>query len=265
VAPAAPAVLLLHGLGFHAFEYDVLASLLASGGLSSLAFDFRGHGRSNGPRGRWTLAELVDDAASAVAFLSRSVAGRIGVFGNSLGAIVGVHLAARSPQVESLVASSCPTRVADFAVTPFRRRLLDLLRAIDTLAAIRVSVNHFIPYRRILLDPAAIDRVRRDPLVADARRLTPSTYEDMFGWNALGAVEKMRIPLLVLCATRDGLQPAEQSTMLFDAARCEKELRGIASGHVPNLDAPGLLAPILLEWFERTLVRSGGASRRERA
>jgi len=255
----APTILLLHGLGFHSFEYDGLAPRLARGGLNSLAFDFRCHGRSDGPRGRWVLQDLVADAENAVAFLSRRVEGRIGAFGNSLGALVGVHLAARSARVESLVASGCPTRVAGFAVTGLRTGLLGVMRAIARVVPIRVSVNHFIPYRRILRDPRIIERVRRDPSITDARRFAPSTYADMFGWNALDVVARVKVPLLVLYAEQDGLQPADQSTMLFQAARCEKEIRSLATSHVPDLEDPERLAPILLEWFDRTLRPPSGA------
>lgn len=249
----APTVLLLHGLGFHSFEYDALAPLLAQGGFNSLAFDHRCHGRSEGPRGRWVLQDLIDDTACAIEFVSQRLSGPIGIFGNSMGAIVGLYAAARDARVRSLVASSCPTRVADFAGTPFRKRLLRLMQALARVVPLRVSVNHFIPYRRILLNRAIVERVRHDPLIADARRFAPSTYADMFEWNALPVLSAVSIPMLVLYALHDGLQTPEQSTMLFDAVRCRKEIRSLGTGHVPDLENPELLDPILKEWFGRTL------------
>lgn len=257
-AAGAPTILLLHGLGFHSFEYDALAARLAESGLGSLALDFRGHGRSEGPRGRWVLSDLVEDAVDAVAFLAQRADGPIGVYGNSLGAIVGIYLVLRaSAVVGSLVASGCPTRVADFAVTRFRRVLLRTLLAADKLAPIRISVNPFIPYTRILRYPEVIGRVRKDRWIADARRLSPGTYSDMFAWDALEPASRISIPTLVLFAGQDRLQPVEQSTMLHEALRCQKELRGLDTGHVPNLEDPDRVAPILLDWFGRTL-RSGG-------
>ena len=178
---------------------------------------------------------------------------RIGVFGNSLGAFVGLHLAARDARVRSLVASNCPARVADFASTSFRRALLAALLACERIAPIRVSINHFIPYRLILRDPVFIAKVRADPLIADARRFAPSTYQDIFAWDALAAVSMLAIPLLVLYADLDAFQPAEQSQILYQAARCEKELRSLPTGHVPDLENAPLVAPVLVEWFGRTL------------
>jgi alpha-beta hydrolase superfamily lysophospholipase len=250
---AAPTILLLHGLGFHSFEYDALASLLARYGFNSLAFDHRCHGRSEGPRGYWTLQDLAADAASAIEFTKQHVRGPIGIFGNSMGAIVGIYAAASDARVKSLVVSSCPTRVTDFAATPFRIGLLRLLRAAARVVPFRVSVNYFIPYRRILLNRSIIKRVRRDPLITDARRFAPSTYEDIFNWNAMKTVSTLGAPMLVLYARHDGLQPPEQSIMVFEAARCKKEIKELVTGHVPDLENPELLGPILKDWFGRTL------------
>lgn len=249
----APTLLLLHGLGFHSFEYDALAPLLVSSGFNCLSFDYRCHGKSEGPRGYWVLQDLVEDASNAVAFLSQRVKGEIGVFGNSLGAIVGIYLAAREQRIKSLVTSNCPTRVAGFAVTPFRKILLNLLKLLSSLFPLRISVNHFIPYHKILLKQHIIEQVRADPLISDARKFAPSTYADIFEWNALGITKKVDIPLLVLYAKHDGLQGPDQSTALFDAARCEKELRALEAGHVPDLENPELLSLILEDWFGKTL------------
>ena len=215
VGPGSSMVLLLPGLGFHSFEYDELADRLADTGYSSLSLDYRGHGRSEGPRGRWVVKALVEDASCALDFLVDRGAPRIAVFGNSLGAFVGLQLAARDARVRSLVASNGPARVADFASTPFRQALLAALLICERIVPLRVSINHFIPYRLILRDPVFIARVRADPMITDARRFAPSTYQDIFAWDALAAVSSLAVPLLVLCAELDAFQPAEQSRRLY--------------------------------------------------
>ena len=66
----APTIVLLCGLGFHTFEYEPLAELLRASGYNVVSFDYRGHGRSHGPRGRWSLADLASDARRAVGLVS---------------------------------------------------------------------------------------------------------------------------------------------------------------------------------------------------
>lgn len=90
----APTLLLLHGLGFHSFEYDELAPLLLEQGYNCLSLDFRSCGKSDGRRGYWTLNDYVEDAKSALQYISENINDRIGVFGNSLGATVAAYTAA---------------------------------------------------------------------------------------------------------------------------------------------------------------------------
>ena len=253
VTPGRPAVLLLHGLGFHSFEYDELARLLAASGLGCFAFDFRCHGRSEGARGEWQLASLVEDARAAISFVSTRTRTPVGIFGNSLGALVGVHVAAIDSRVATLVASGCPTRVADFGVTKVRLLLLRALRLANRIRPLRVSINWFEPYELILNDPDVIRRVRSDALVRDARRFSPSTYADIFAWSAIDAARAVRVPVLVLAARGDRLQPVSQSDLLARSLSPRATVRVLdTASHVPNLETPEQMAPILLDWFSRT-------------
>ncbi|MGZ5486756.1 MAG: alpha/beta hydrolase [Nitrososphaeraceae archaeon] len=57
-----PTILLLHGLGFHSFDYEKLAPLLTLHEFNCLALDFSCCGKSEGRRGYWTLKDYVRDA-----------------------------------------------------------------------------------------------------------------------------------------------------------------------------------------------------------
>ena len=89
-AEGAPTLVLLSGLGFHTFEYEPLAAHLATEGLNCLSFDYRGHGRSDGQRGAWTLDELAGDTRHAIDVVRERHRGPIALFGNSLGAMVAI-------------------------------------------------------------------------------------------------------------------------------------------------------------------------------
>lgn len=108
VSKEAPTALLLCGLGFHTFEYEPLGAELATAGWNVLAFDFRGHGRSPGARGRWTLEELAADARAALDVAADRAAGPMLLFGNSLGAMVGILTAARDERVHGVIAANTP-------------------------------------------------------------------------------------------------------------------------------------------------------------
>lgn len=249
-----PTIILLHGLGFHSFEYEELAPLLAESNFNCLAFDFRCHGRSEGKRGYWTLQELADDAKNAVDYVHNRFNDKIGIFGNSLGAIVAVFAASQDSRIKSIVASGCPTITADFLLTRFRKILLFIASHCPYLFPSKLSVNYFIPYTKILSNPVLIRKIENDPLIPEARKLAVTTYKRILEWNATKVAKKVNVPLLVLQSKGDKLQPINQSEILYNVANEPKELKLIdTAGHLPHLENPELTTKILIEWFNKTL------------
>lgn len=256
VGKNAPTILLLHGLGFHSFEYEELAPLLVEQGYNCLALDFRCCGKSEGPRGYWTLKDYVEDTNSALDYIRTNINDKIGVFGNSLGATVGVYAAAEDKEhkIKSLVASNCATRPIDFGMNNFRKVLLAICGVVSKIIPFRVSVNNFIPYAQILSNPTIIKRVKNDKLISDARKFAVSTYKDMFSWDATKIAGKIEIPILVLSQKeKDSLQTNAQSLLLYNTVKEPKELKLIDTGHVPDIENAGLLNGILSNWFNKTL------------
>ncbi len=248
--PAAAAVLLLPGLGFHSFEYEPLATRLAAAGLNTFSLDYRGHGRSGGPRGRWTLDDLTADTCRAVDVLQQRGSGPIVVFGNSLGAMIGIRAAAQDERISGVIAANAPTRAAEWALTPFRRVLFAALKLVTPLAPVRVSVNHFLPYRRLIDDPAWLAVIRGDPLIRDARRLDVTALTALLDdWDGVRAVTGLRTPLLILQGRHDHLQPPRQGDQLAAAAPPGTRHQRIDTGHLPHLEDPDLLATLVLDWI----------------
>jgi alpha-beta hydrolase superfamily lysophospholipase len=240
----APAVVLLSGLGFHTFEYEPLATELAARGLNALSFDYRGHGRSGGPRGRWTLDELVADSRHAIDFVQARGSGPIMLFGNSLGAMIAIMAGAHDDRVLTVAAASCPARIGDFLLTWPRRALFAVAKLIGPLAPLRVSVDHFYAYEQLIDDPAWISTIRRDRLIADARRLSVPAFRALLEiWNGPGAVRELHKPLLVIQGRNDHLQPPRQSDLLFVAANDPKDHKLVDTGHLP-ISRPPRCSPV---------------------
>jgi alpha-beta hydrolase superfamily lysophospholipase len=246
----APTVVLLCGLGFHTFEYEPLATQLAAEGWNSLSFDYRGHGRSGGPRGRWTLDELVADCRHAIDFACQRYSGPIGLFGNSLGAMVAILTGVRDDRLHGVAAANCPARIADFLLTRPRRALFSLAKLIGPFAPMRISVDHFYSYEQLIDDRSWVSTIQRDPLIADARRLSVTTLRTLLeAWNGPEAARELHKPLLVIQGQNDHLQPPKQSQLVFEVANGPKKYEVLDTGHLPHLEAPKMIAGVLIEWF----------------
>ena len=108
--PGAPLLLLFHGNGEIAADYDDLAPLFVALGLSMLVMDYRGYGGSGGSP---TAANLLADAHAvltglpAIAAATSVSAPRVIVMGRSLGSAPALEIAAsRKSEVAALVVES---------------------------------------------------------------------------------------------------------------------------------------------------------------
>ena len=95
-------VVILHGAGSAKESHFDFARGCRADGMAALAYDARGHGRSEGSFG----PSAFDDAL-AMADLLREHAPRIALRGSSMGGFQAIHAAARSADVSAVVAI-CP-------------------------------------------------------------------------------------------------------------------------------------------------------------
>lgn len=108
-----PAILMLSGYGGNPhFDCIDLMRRLASDGWPVFTFDYRGHGSSEGTRGRHRPLEQAQDAYDAISFMQTLPGvdpGRIGVFGTSFGGAHALWVAAHDERVRCVVASAAVT------------------------------------------------------------------------------------------------------------------------------------------------------------
>jgi uncharacterized protein len=100
--PAAVGVVILHGAGSAKESHFDFARLCRESGLAALAYDARGHGRSEGEFGPAAL-----DDTLAMCELLRGHAPEIALRGSSMGGFCAIHAAASDPRACAVVAI-CP-------------------------------------------------------------------------------------------------------------------------------------------------------------
>ena len=136
-------VVVLHGAGSAKESHFDFARGCRDDGLAALAFDARGHGRSEGSYG----PGAVDDALAMLDLLRRYVP-VVALRGSSMGGFTAIHAAARDPSIAAVVAI-CPapeellvralraegpeTFRCDVEATEAWLRSLDLYRAVAEL------------------------------------------------------------------------------------------------------------------------------------
>jgi alpha-beta hydrolase superfamily lysophospholipase len=116
-------VVVLHGAGSAKESHFDFARTARDRGLAALAYDARGHGRSDGEFGPWA----VEDALAMCALMRRR-APRVALRGSSLGGFCAILAAAASDGEIGAVAAICPAP-EDLLLRGLRNETLEGFRA----------------------------------------------------------------------------------------------------------------------------------------
>jgi fermentation-respiration switch protein FrsA (DUF1100 family) len=221
------AVIVGHGIGAHR-ALDP-AEVLARHGYGVLAFDWRAHGESDGDLCTFGYYE-VRDVAGALAWLQDQPGvdpGRIGMLGQSMGAVTAIRAAAQMPEIKAVVAES--------PYPSLEESIHNLWR--DT----GLPAFPFVPLQTALGEwwtGLSLDDM--DPL-GDAAALSPR-------------------PILILAGGQDVITGPDAGTRYYAAAGEPKELWFEPDlGHVSFLRAiPGEYERRVVGFFDAALLEGGG-------
>ncbi len=167
-------VLIVHGLGEHIGRHAHVAAHLNGWGWNVIGYDQRGHGRSEGGRGKVASDDaLLDDLARVIDSVRATHTGPLVLLGHSMGGLVAARFCAEGMAtgparwyrgVDALVLSSP-------ALDPGMNATQKLLLAVLGRLAPNLAVNNGLRPAWISRDPAVVKAYVNDPLVHD--RVTP--------------------------------------------------------------------------------------------
>jgi alpha-beta hydrolase superfamily lysophospholipase len=200
-------VLFVHGLGEHVGRYLQLAGRLNAGGWTVAGYDQRGHGASDGARGRLAAAhDLLADLGRVVGHARAEHAPPLVLLGHSLGGLVAARYVAEGVAdarpaawyrpVDALVLSS---PALDPGMNAAQRLLLTLLGPI----APSLGVANGLDPAWISRDPAIVAAYVADPLVHD--RIAPRLARFIVdaGEAVRALAPRWQVPTLLLYAGSD--------------------------------------------------------------
>lgn len=229
-APAAPArgtVLLVHGLGEHSGRYEHVAQWLRGQGFQVVAYDHRGHGCSQGPRGGLRRPDdLLEDLAAVLDQVRAQAPAPLVLLGHSMGGLVAARFVAGALRpVEGLVLSS---PALDPGLSGPQRALLALMHAL----APDLPVPNGLRVRDVSHDDAVVQAYMDDPLVHATVTARLVRFIVDGGRQVRAQAAQWRVPTLLMWAGADRLvAPAGSAAFAARApagvveARCFEAMR----------------------------------------
>lgn len=224
-ADARGTVLILHGLGEHIGRYEHVAAQVLRSKRHVVGYDHRGHGASEGARGRLGRSDdLLRDLALVIDAARLRHPGPVVLLGHSMGGLVAARMVAggleASPpawhrEVEGLVLSS---PALDLGMSAAQKLQLALLGAL----APNLAVGNGLEPEAISRDPAVVGAYVDDPLVHD--RLTPKLARFIVdgGEFTRARARQWRVPTLLLYAGSDRCVAPAGSMAFASAAPANK-------------------------------------------
>ncbi len=213
--PVRGVVLVVHGLGEHAWRYDHVAERLNTWGFAVRAYDQYGHGESMGQRGALPsadrlltdLAEVVDESRARM-----NAATPLILLGHSMGGLVaGRFVSLQMRPVQGLVMSS---PALDPGLNAFQKVLLAVLPKV----APDLRVGNGLDPTFISHDPAVVAAYKADPLVHDRISARLAVFIADNGPMTIAAASSWTVPTLLMFAGEDKLVNPEGSRAFAQAA-----------------------------------------------
>ncbi|MEA2154053.1 MAG: 3-oxoadipate enol-lactonase [Solirubrobacteraceae bacterium] len=240
----APVLLLGGALGTDLSVWDPQVPALAES-LRVVRFDHRGHGRSPVPPGPYEIADLAGDV---LALMARLGVQRAHWCGLSLGAMVGLWLAANAPEhVDRLVVMCTSAHMAP--ASAWAQRAAAVLDAGTTAAVADRIVDRWLTPAHAAAHPEERRRLR-DMLVS----MPPDGYA-----ACCGAIERMDLrddlpriaaPTLVIAGAGDLATPPEHQRLIAGAIPGARLEVVADAAHIAAVQQPQTVNRLILDHLE---------------
>lgn len=202
-------ICLVHGFGEHSSRYEHVAQFFTDNLYAVIAYDARGHGKSEGKRGHFPsydeflndVGHLLKQADSHFPNLPRIL------YGHSMGGqIVANYAIKRHPNVAGIILSS-PFFQPGFAPPAIKLAAGRLMRNLIP----SFSLPSGLDVNAISRDKDVVKKYTNDPLVFDSISSIMGIDLIEFGAEAVKNASTLKLPTLLFHGTADKLTSFEQS------------------------------------------------------
>lgn len=260
-----PAIVLCHGFaGVKELLLPGYAEEFSRRGFVALTFDYRGFGESEGERGKLSPYAQVTDIRNALTYiqsLPEVDPEQLGLWGTSFGGANAITAAAHDKRVKGLCVQLTfgdGKRVITGNLTGEEKEKLEsMLNKIWTRAVTR-NQSMQVPINKILTDEQSIEFYNKT--VADFPEFNIKipflTIKETIEYQPEKYLDSLHIPIQIIAAENDKVNPGEESRILYEKANNPKELIMIEGATHYELYEGEKFKEVVnkqIEWFRKYL------------
>lgn len=243
----APLLLFLPGIGTYCELYAELLAALGQRGFNVVGLDPRGHGYSGGPRGLYTVDQVIEDCRQVIDHYRHRCRGPVYLYGYSIGALLAVAVAEQDPRVEAVV---CGTLLVPELAPDMLHQLgwSWIWGSALMMPGVPLPMKSFIDYDRLLAGHPAGEEINADPLIVFDYPL--GTLSSLFT-RRLGVLrQRYDFRGLIVHGEQDEVLPLSYSERVCSLLAHPFALCPVAGeGHMLPWDNPQQLAAQVSDWL----------------
>jgi alpha-beta hydrolase superfamily lysophospholipase len=246
-------ICLVHGLGEYSGRYDHVAAAFNREGYALFAFDLRGHGHSEGPRGH---APSYPVLMADISQMLKTAKGHykdlpIFLYGHSLGGNLVIHYTLREQPALTGIIASAPLFEPSSKPPAWKMAMLRMMYRICPSLALSSGLEDLA----LSHDLNVIRTYRNDPYVHD--RITARLGIDMLKvgrWN-LAHAKKLQLPLLLMHGDADRITSVQASIRFAELAgsKCSLKVWKNLYHELHNEPEKGTVMAYMTDWMGNCL------------
>ncbi len=224
------AILLCHGFaGVQDFLLPTYAENFAENGFIAITFDYRGFGESGGRNGFLSKKNQIEDIRNALVFTeSLKYVNAIVLWGTSYGGANVIETASieqhKLKGVIAQIAFGDGSRVIFGDKTEAESE--KLVKSIDKILAKQVLNNRTLslPIKKFMNDEQSQKFLNEHTHPSMDQSLSFSTMRETIEHRPENLISEIKIPILLIGAEKDTVNPVEETKSLYEKANVPKEL-----------------------------------------
>ncbi len=254
-----PAIVFIPGTSVYARHYIGFMYAMCEAGFNVIGFDPRGHGRSSGRRGDYTINTIVEDALAVVAYARKRYQSKVAVVGSSQGGIAAFYAAAKEDRLAAAVCHNIAdlngrqnqvlSRIrVPWWMTPAARFVLWMYGSFVIPVGLYLDLSG--EYLNNGINVA--EYLRKDPLCVNWN--TVRALNALLKTRMAKPVEAIKVPVMVVHSEHDSIFPRQYVASIYERLTCRKRFYFILNrGHLVMINDVPEIAPDIAAWLHEMM------------
>ncbi len=258
-----PVILFLAGTGHHtgdgAASYGPLLDQLAREGFTVAGLDVRGHGKSSGRRGDFTMEWVVDDLDAVLDFMATKCPNSpIGILGSSQGGLFALYAAAKgNPLIKTICCHNAMVCHRDGVSVSRAPRFFKLMAPFLRMGAalmptLKLPTSSYLDVRTVFRDSETQQAYLDDPLIV--KNYSLRSINSLSCARPARPISEISIPTMIITGEKDSLFSVDLMKKVYGELSEPKRLEVIPGAlHLLPIEYVDESLPPIVLWFEETL------------